>query len=142
MVDLLGMLAYATLSGFFRLSDEAAIATSLPDKIALAEIAVAEYGHFRQLLRRLEELDADPDAAMQPFVQALDAFHARTRPADWLEGLVKAYVGDGISADFYTRLRTSPIRRHRPSLTRYWRTKVTPIWWWPGYARRSWRILP
>ena len=38
---------------------------------------------------------------MQPFVQALDAFHARTRPADWLEGLVKAYVGDGISADFY-----------------------------------------
>jgi len=101
VVDLLGMLAYATLSGFFRLSDEAAIATSLPDKIALAEIAVAEYGHFRQLLRRLEELDADPDAAMQPFVQALDAFHARTRPADWLEGLVKAYVGDGISADFY-----------------------------------------
>ncbi len=101
MVDLLGMLAYTTLSGFFRLSDEAAIATSLPDKIALAEIAVAEYGHFRQLLRRLEELDADPDAAMQPFVQALDAFHARTRPADWLEGLVKAYVGDGISADFY-----------------------------------------
>src|SRR5271167_2532868 len=95
------MLAYATLSGFFRLSDEAAIATSLPDKIALAEIAVAEYGHFRQLLRRLEELDADPDAAMQPFVQALDAFHARTRPADWLEGLVKAYVGDGIAADFY-----------------------------------------
>ena len=38
---------------------------------------------------------------MQPFVQGLDAFHARTRPADWLEGLVKAYVGDGLSADFY-----------------------------------------
>ena len=101
VVDLLGMLAYATLSGFFRLTDDAAIAVSLADKMALAEMAVAEYGHFRRLLRRLEELDVDPSTAMQPFVQAVDAFHARTQPADWLEGLVKAYVGDGISADFY-----------------------------------------
>ena len=101
VVDLLGMLAYATLTGFFRLSDEAALAAALPDRVALAEMAVAEHGHFRQVLRRLEELDADADAAMQPFVHALDAFHARTRPADWIEGLVKAYVSDGISADFY-----------------------------------------
>ena len=28
-------------------------------------------------------------------------FHARTTPQTWLEGLVKAYVGDGIAADFY-----------------------------------------
>ena len=101
VVDLLGMLAYATLTGFFRLSDDAALAAALPDRVALAEMAVAEHGHFRQVLRRLEELDADADAAMQPFVHALDAFHARTRPADWIEGLVKAYVSDGISADFY-----------------------------------------
>jgi hypothetical protein len=38
---------------------------------------------------------------MLPFVEPLDAFHARTAPSDWLEGLVKAYVGDGIAADFY-----------------------------------------
>jgi len=101
VVDLLGMVAYGRLSGFFRLTDDAAAAASLPDKIALAEMAVAEYGRFRQVLRRLEELDADPAAAMQPFMQAVDAFHAQTRPADWLEGLVKTYVGDGISADFY-----------------------------------------
>jgi len=101
VVDLLGVLAYATLSAFFRLSDDAAAAQSLPDKIDLAGMAVAEYGHFTRLLARLEELKADPDAAMEPFVQALDAFHARTAPADWLEGLVKAYVGDGIAADFY-----------------------------------------
>jgi tRNA-(MS[2]IO[6]A)-hydroxylase (MiaE)-like len=101
VVDLLGMLSYATLSGFFRLSTDAAVAAALPDKVALSEMAVAEYGHFRQLRGRLEQLNVDPDAAMRPFVSALDAFHARTRPADWLEGLVKAYVGDGISADFY-----------------------------------------
>jgi hypothetical protein len=34
-------------------------------------------------------------------VSAIDEFHSRTAPADWLEGLVKAYVGDGIAADFY-----------------------------------------
>jgi tRNA-(MS[2]IO[6]A)-hydroxylase (MiaE)-like len=101
VVDLLGLLAYATLSAFFRLSDDAAASESLPDKIALAGMAAAEYGHFTRLLGRLDELQADPDASMQPFVQALDAFHAGTRPADWLEGLVKAYVGDGIAADFY-----------------------------------------
>ncbi len=107
MLDLLGLLAYATLSAFFRLSDDAALAESLPDKTALAEMAVAEFGRYQQLLRRLEELRADPGVAMQPFVQAVDAFHARTVPADWLEGLVKAYVGDGIADDFY---RTIAVR--------------------------------
>jgi hypothetical protein len=38
---------------------------------------------------------------MTPFVEPIDAFHASTAPADWLEGLVKAYVGDGIAMDFY-----------------------------------------
>ena len=38
---------------------------------------------------------------MEPFVAALEAFHERTAPGDWLEGLVKAYVGDGIAEDFY-----------------------------------------
>jgi hypothetical protein len=41
---------------------------------------------------------------MQPFVTPFEAFHARTAPADWLEGLVKAYVGDGLAADFYREI--------------------------------------
>jgi hypothetical protein len=64
-------------------------------------MAVAEFGHFRLLCEQLAVLGAQPDQAMLPFAPALDAFHARTAPADWLEGLVKAYVGDGIAADFY-----------------------------------------
>jgi hypothetical protein len=101
VLDLLGLLAYASLTAFFRVSDDAAVAISLADKTALAELAVAEFGHFGLLCARIEELGADPTAVMQPFVTAVDAFHARTAPADWLEGLVKAYVGDGIAADFY-----------------------------------------
>lgn len=101
LLDLLGLLAYAELVAFFRLSEDAALAPSLADKAALGKMAVAEFGHFELLCGRLSRMDADPDQAMQPFVAALDGFHARTTPADWLEGLVKAYVGDGIAADFY-----------------------------------------
>jgi hypothetical protein len=106
MLDLLGLMAYAQLVAFFRLTDDAALAVSLADKAALAEMAVAEFGHFQLLRARIEELHADPAAVMQPFVAAVDAFHARTTPADWLEGLIKAYVGDGIAADFYRTVAT------------------------------------
>jgi len=99
-IDLLGVLAYALLVAFFRLVDDAALAESLTDKAALAEMAVAEFGHFKLIRGRLEELNVDPDEAMQPFVAAIDEFHARTAPSDWLESLVKAYAGDGMAVDF------------------------------------------
>ncbi len=101
VVDLLGMLAYASLVAFFRLTDDAALAVSLADKAALAQMAVAEFGHFQLVRHRIQELDLEPAEVMHPFVAAIDEFHARTEPADWLEGLVKAYVGGGIAADFY-----------------------------------------
>lgn len=101
VTDLLGLLAYAELVAFFRLSDDAALAPSIADKAALGRMAVAEFSHFQLLWKRLEELGADPEQAMRPFAGPLDAFHAQTAPGDWLEGLVKAYVGDGLAADFY-----------------------------------------
>jgi tRNA-(MS[2]IO[6]A)-hydroxylase (MiaE)-like len=101
VIDLLGLLSYALLVAFFRLSDDAAEAPSLGDKADLAAMAVAQFHHFELLRQQLCAFGADPEQAMQPFVQPIDQFHARTVPADWLEGLVKAYVGDGIAADFY-----------------------------------------
>jgi hypothetical protein len=101
VLDLLGLLAYAELVAFFRLSEDAALAPTLADKASLGEMAVAEFGHFQLLCGRILRMDAQPDEAMLPFVTALDDFHAHTAPSDWLEGLVKAYVGDGIAADFY-----------------------------------------
>jgi tRNA-(MS[2]IO[6]A)-hydroxylase (MiaE)-like len=106
VLDLLGIVAYAQLTAFFRLTDDAALAVELADKAALAEMAAAEFGAFQLVRRRIEELHADPWQVMAPFVAAVDAFHARTAPADWLEGLVKAYVGDGIAADFYRTVAT------------------------------------
>jgi len=101
LTDLFGLLAYAELVAFLNLSGDAALASSLEDKAALGAMAVAEFGHFGLLNGALTKMGAVPEQAMAPFVAPLDAFHARTAPADWLEGLVKAYVGDGIAADFY-----------------------------------------
>jgi hypothetical protein len=100
-IDLLGMLAYAELTAFERLAADAVLAPSLADKAALGAMAVAEYGHFQVLHERLATIGVDSNDAMAPFVGPLDAFHDSTNPSDWLESLVKAYVGDGFAADFY-----------------------------------------
>jgi tRNA-(MS[2]IO[6]A)-hydroxylase (MiaE)-like len=101
VVDLLGVLGLGELTAFERLATDAEMAPTIGDKAALAAMAVAEFHHFERLRTRPAELGADPDDAMAPFREPLDAFHEHTTPADWLEGLVKAYVGDGIAADFY-----------------------------------------
>jgi rubrerythrin len=104
VVDLLGVIGYGEISAFERLSEDAKMAPDLEDKAELAAMAAREFGHFERLRDRLAELGADPYQAMQPFRQPFEAFHARTAPSDWLEGLVKAYVGDGLAADFYREI--------------------------------------
>ncbi len=104
VVDLLGVLAYAELTAFDRLAEDARLAPTLTGRAALARMAAAEIAHHVRLTERLAELGADPAAAMTPFTSALDTFHESTRPSTWLEGLVKAYVGDGLAADFYREI--------------------------------------
>ncbi|MCO7222522.1 ferritin-like fold-containing protein [Klenkia sp. PcliD-1-E] len=101
VVDLLGVLAYAELTAFDRLAEDARLAPTLAGRAALARMAAAEIGHHQRLCDRLGELGLDPAAAMAPFTGPLDAFHDGTRASTWLEGLVKAYVGDGLARDFY-----------------------------------------
>jgi hypothetical protein len=104
VIDLLGTLAYGELSAFLRLAGDAELAPTLTAKAALAGLAATEFRHYEQLRDRLVELGADPEVAMRPFIDALDAFHERTRPSTWLEGLVKFYVGDGIASDFFREI--------------------------------------
>jgi hypothetical protein len=104
VVDLLGGLAYAELIAFDRLAEDSRLAPTLAGRAALARMAAAEITHHGRLTDRLTELGADPERAMAPFVRALDTFHESTRPNTWLEGLVKAYVGDGLAADFYREI--------------------------------------
>lgn len=105
-VDLLGVLAYGELTAFERLAADAQLAPTIEDKIALATMAYVELSHFLQLRDHLAGAGVDPVAAMSPFVRALNAFHEATQPSDWLEGIIKAYVGDGMAADFYREAAT------------------------------------
>lgn len=100
-VDLLGVLAYGELTAFERLASDARLAPTIADKAALATMAAAEFAHFTELRDHLGKLGVDPEEAMTPFVRPLDEFHDTTDPSDWLEGLIKAYVGDGLATDFY-----------------------------------------
>ena len=104
VVDLLGVLTYGELTGFSRLGADSDLAPTLTAKAEMARLAVVRFHHFERLRQRLVELGVDPEQAMEPFVTAIDAFHERTAPSTWLEGLVKAYVGDGISSDFYREI--------------------------------------
>ncbi|WP_296601590.1 ferritin-like fold-containing protein [Nocardioides sp.] len=104
VVDLLGAIAYGEISAFERLAEDSKLAPTLEDKVAIASMAAAEFGHVARLNARLAELGADPFAAMAPFVTAIDRFHEYTAPTDWYEGLIKAYVGDGLANDFYREI--------------------------------------
>ncbi|MCP2259599.1 tRNA-(MS[2]IO[6]A)-hydroxylase (MiaE)-like [Streptoalloteichus tenebrarius] len=101
VIDLLGVLAYGELSAFDRLAEDARTAPTLTGRAALASMAAAEIGHYALLERHLADRGVAVEEAMRPFVRAIDAFHASTAPKTWLESLVKAYVGDGLAADFY-----------------------------------------
>src|SRR5690554_5707997 len=98
VIDLLGLLSLGELMAFERLAADAGLAPTLAEKAEMAAMAVAEFRHFEQLRERLAELGVDAEDAMAPFQDALRTFHHHTEPADWLESLVKAYVGDGFAA--------------------------------------------
>lgn len=102
--DLLGVLAYGELRAFTQLAKDTDLAPDLGHKSALAMLAAQELKNFRLLTDRLASLGVDAQEAMAPFVAPLDAFHERTVASDWLEGLVKAYVGEGIAQDFYREI--------------------------------------
>ncbi|MDQ2788163.1 MAG: hydroxylase [Pseudonocardiales bacterium] len=101
IVDLLGVLACGELSAFDRLSEDSHNAPTLTGRVAMASMAAAEIGHFRQLESHLRGMGVSVNDAMRPFVARFEQFHASTAPRTWLESLVKAYVGDGLAADFY-----------------------------------------
>lgn len=104
IVDLLGALGLGELAAFQRLAADAELAPTLADQAALAGMAAAEFRHFERIRDRLTELGVSAEDAMAPFREPYAAFHANTVPSTWLEGLVKAYVGDTIATDFYREI--------------------------------------
>ncbi len=104
VIDLLGGMAYGELSAFERLATDARYSPSLADRAVLGKMAVAEYGHYEGICAKLHDMGMDPELAMAPFQRMVDAFHERTRPADWHESLMKAYVVEAITEEFYAAI--------------------------------------
>lgn len=104
VIELLGVLAYGEISACERIVDDARMAPDLPTRVEVSMMAAAEFAHFIKLRDQLLALDVDPYQAMEPFTETFENFHRRTSPSDYLEGLVKMYVGDGLAADFYVEV--------------------------------------
>jgi len=80
VIDLLGVLAYGELSAFDRLAEDARGAPTIAGRAALASMAAAEIGHYHLLEQHLSSMGVSVEDAMQPFVEAFDAWHASTAP--------------------------------------------------------------
>ncbi|MFL6156807.1 MAG: ferritin-like fold-containing protein, partial [Marmoricola sp.] len=87
VVDLLGAIAYGEISAFDRLAEDARLAPTLADKLALGKMATVQFDHVEPLIARIAALGAEPMDAMGPFVKPFEVFHAKTAPSNWLEGL-------------------------------------------------------
>ncbi|MCG2622798.1 ferritin-like domain-containing protein [Arthrobacter sp. I2-34] len=107
VIDFYGAMAYGELSAFERFSADARFSPTLHDRITIGKLAAEEFAHFELVSAELADLGADVEAAMEPFQAFVDAFHERTRPADWYEALMKAYVSDAVSGDFYRAVAVS-----------------------------------
>lgn len=104
--DLLGGIAYAGLSSFTSIASLAEQAPTISMKAAIAELAVADHARYAAAVARLKLMKVQPDDAMVIFAPPIDAFHDRTEPADFAEGLVKAFVDQSIALGFCDELAT------------------------------------
>ena len=100
-LELLGAVAYGELAAFDRLAADARLAPQLTDRVRMTEMAALQYAHFCLVRDRITELGGDLLTVMEPYRRPFEDFHRLTQPKTWYEGLLKAYLGDGLAADFY-----------------------------------------
>ena len=102
---LFAVLLAGEFSAFHRLIEESGMAPDVPSKIAIARMAASEVEHFDRLAERVEAMTGLTAAeAVERYRSVFDQYHRATTPKTWYEALVKAYVGDGLAADFYVEL--------------------------------------
>uniref|UniRef100_UPI003D8E3CD6 ferritin-like fold-containing protein n=1 Tax=Gordonia sp. B7-2 TaxID=3420932 RepID=UPI003D8E3CD6 len=104
LTKLFAVLLAGEFAAFYRLIDESAMAPDVESRISIARMAASEIGHFDQLAERVGAAGIDAAAAVRRYRSVFDQYHRVTTPKTWLEALVKAYVGDGLAADFYNEL--------------------------------------
>lgn len=101
---LFAVLLAGQYAAFYRLIDESSMAPDVPSGIAIARMAASEIAHFELLSEQVARRGFDPADSVSRYRKVFDQYHEATTPQTWLEVLVKAYVGDGLAADFYVEI--------------------------------------
>ncbi|MGC4933704.1 ferritin-like fold-containing protein [Gordonia sp. DT30] len=101
---LFAVLLAGEYAAFYRLIDESSMAPDTVSGIAIARMAASEIAHFELLAEQVVQRGLDPAESVERYRPVFDRYHLATTPQTWLEALVKAYVGDGLAADFYLEL--------------------------------------
>jgi hypothetical protein len=104
IAELFSLLAAGELAAFYRLTDEAGMAPTVAGRVAIASMAASEMRHFDVLRDELERRGVPVVAAVERYEAVLARYHQSTVPNSWLEALIKAYIGDGLAADFYLEI--------------------------------------
>lgn len=104
ITKLFAVLLAGEYAAYTRLISESAMAPDVGSRIAIARMASAEMGHFDVLAEQLCARGGDPVTAIEDYVDVFDRYHGSTNPKTWYEAMIKAYVGDGLAADFYVEL--------------------------------------
>ncbi|MFT4127706.1 MAG: ferritin-like fold-containing protein [Gordonia sp. (in: high G+C Gram-positive bacteria)] len=101
IAKLFAVLLAGEYAAFYRLIEESSMAPDVPSGIAIARMAGSEIAHFELLSEQVSARGLDPVESVERYRGVFDQYHRVTTPKTWLEALVKAYVGDGLAADFY-----------------------------------------
>lgn len=87
-----------------RLISEGAMAPTTADRVALLRMTGSEINHFQVLAEQVTAAGRDVADAVDQHVDVFNRYHKVTDPSTWLEVLVKMYIGDGMSADFFAEM--------------------------------------
>ncbi|MGJ0117604.1 ferritin-like fold-containing protein [Williamsia sp. MIQD14] len=101
ITSLFGVLLAGEIAAFYRLTAESQMAPDIRGRVAMAQMAGAEMAHFEVLAAELERRGRDVVDTVAHYAPILDRYHGSTTPNSWLESMVKAFIGDGLAADFY-----------------------------------------
>ncbi|WP_051462714.1 ferritin-like fold-containing protein [Haloglycomyces albus] len=102
-VELLQLFLMHQLWAFDRYSSNVIFAPDFARHLRLAEAAGATINDLEPIKIDLKHRGSPPRRSQQ-YEPVITAYHHATNPRDWLEVMVKLYVGRGIAQDFFNEL--------------------------------------
>lgn len=87
-----------------RLIEESAMAPTTADRVNVMRMLGSEIDHFDVLAQQVSAVGEVVDRAVARHVGVFEKYHRVTTPSNWLEVLVKLYIGDAMVADFFAEV--------------------------------------